>query len=484
MRWFRVLFVLLIVAGFSLAWYLLRPQNSLVWQTFTPTVIPLEQAELANPGRGLYQWRGQTMVCPSEFISNRERYDRWTWAELEPSENDYDWQEIHQLLDTAEQNGQRVWLGLGASAGPSNNGPFLPTYLQQPEFGASFEGDWYPNYNHPFVQTRLEALLEAFVAEFAGDQRILGVQMRSYGRYGEGYLPWNADKSHSMWASENTARWLVDAWHTRLSPHFLISIPLSNNPVFYYAMTKQPYWSITRDALGMPEQMRNIDQLIQSDITVDGQAIGPLVAERWKVAPIFSEMIGEYGERDYSGQFLAAQTQVISYHISYVSNGNFAQPYRESPWDFWRDPINCPARASNWTNADIENFILAGKLAGYRYAPTTIKLAIDNQQLQIESSWQNAGVAPMYERWPLVWQLRDATQAVVWRAESSLDLRQLLPTQAYEHRQQFEQFNLPAGEYELRLVAPAINRYVQPLQLAIEGQLDDGAYRIGILSIR
>ena len=78
MRWIKVLFVLLIVAGFGLVWYLLRPQNSLVWQTFTPTVIPLEEAELANPGRGLYQWRGQTMICPGQFISNRERYDRWT----------------------------------------------------------------------------------------------------------------------------------------------------------------------------------------------------------------------------------------------------------------------------------------------------------------------------------------------------------------------------------------------------------------------
>ncbi len=474
----------MLVAGFGLTWYLLRPQNSLVWQTFTPTVIPIEQAELANPGRGLYQWREQTMICPAELISNRERYNRWTWAELEPNQNHYDWQPIHQLLDAAEQRGQRVWLGLGTSAGPNRNGPFLPSYLQQPEFGASFEADWYPNYNHPYVQARLEALLDAFVAEFGGDQRILGLQMRSYGRYGEGYLPWNADKSHVMWASESTARWLVDTWHTRLSAQFLISIPLSNNPVFYYSMTKQPYWSITRDALGMPEQMQNIDQLIQSAVMVDGMAIGPLVAERWKFAPIFSEMIGEYGERDYSGQFLAAQTQVISYHISYVSNGNFAQPYRESPWDFWTDSINCPEQPSNWTDTDTQNFILAGKIAGYRYAPTSIKLALSDQQLQLESTWQNAGVAPIYERWPLVWQLRDQAQVVVWQAELSLDLRQVLPSQTYQHYQQFKQISLPAGEYELSLIAPAINRYVQPLQLAIDGKTEAGHYRVGILSIR
>ncbi|MFD3163135.1 DUF4832 domain-containing protein [Herpetosiphon sp. NSE202] len=484
MRTVKVLIGLLVMAGLGVVWYVLRPQPNTDWQTFTPTIIPIEQAELANPGRGLYQWRGQTMICPANLISNRERYDRWTWAALEPSENQYNWQPIHQLLDNAEVQGQRVWLGLGASAGPSSNGPFMPEYLQQAEFGASFEGDWYPNYNHHYVQTRLEALLDEFVAEFAGDQRILGVQMRSYGRYGEGYLPWNADKSHGMWASDTTARWLVDAWHTRLSQHFLISIPLSNNPVFYYAMTKQPYWSITRDALGMPEQMRNIDQLIQSDITVDGMAIGPLVAERWKVAPIFSEMIGEYGEHDYSGQFLAAQTQVISYHISYVSNGNFAQPYREGPWDFWRDPVNCPEQASNWTQADIHNFGLAGKLAGYRYAPSSIKLAVRDQQLHIESTWQNAGVAPIYERWPLVWQVRDHAQTLVWQAEASLDLRQVLPNQAFVHTQQFAQFSLPAGDYELSIVAPAINRYVQPLQLAIDGKQDDGRYRIGILSIR
>ena len=459
--------------------------------TFRPEQIGFDAPEIANPGRGLYRWKGQTMMCPAALRSDRDAFNRWTWRQIEPRAGEYDWSKIHAFLDEAEANGQRAWIGLGMAAGPNKDGPYMPDDAIQPGWGDYFENEWYPDYKNPALRVRLEKLLDAFVAEFGNDQRIIAVQMRSYGRYGEGYLPWNAPKDHVMWADEETARWLIDAWHSRLTPKMQLSILLSNNFMFRYAMTKRPYWSITRDALGMPHQMANIDKIILSNDVIDGIEIGKEVADRWKYAPMFTEMIGESGDLDYSVQFSASITQVISYHVSYVSNGNFAHPYKDSPWNFWQSNSECPPQASNWTQQDIDQFVLAGKRAGYRYSVEQVSVTFDQsaQELHVTTLWNNAGVAPIYEAWRVQFELRDANnpEQVVWSEQSEVDLRTILPTSPGEAFRVDDVFQLtspiPPGVYHIRIRIPAINRYVQPLQLAMQGQQSDGSYLLGTLTV-
>lgn len=457
----------------------------------TPPHIAYTAPEIANPGRGLYRWRGQTVICPPELKSDRDAFDRWTWAKIEVSEGVYDWSDVRRFVDEAAARGQRAWIGFGTAAGPPEYGPYVPEYLRQAAWGAEFEGDWYPNYNHPVVQARLVALLDSFVREFGDDERIMAVQMLSYGRFGEGYLPWNAPPEHPMWASESTAAWLVDAWHSRLSDKYLLSVALSNNPVFYYAMTKQPYWSWFRNALGSSEQMQNIDTLMGSDVVVNGVPLGPTLRERWKYVPILTETIGEAGDRDYSGQFRSALSQVLAYHVSLVGNGNFAEPYKDGPWNFWATGEGCPTQPSMWSEQNTADFIEAGKRAGYRYFPSQLSItrAAPGQPLTIETTWHNEGVAPIYEPWQVQLQLRtsDSARSLVWAGVSRVDLRTILPTQADQPVVITDTFGfpptLPPGKYYVYLFIAPINQYVAPLQLAIEGQQPDGSYNLGEITV-
>ncbi len=459
--------------------------------TLTPTHISYAAAEIANPGRGLYRWRGQTMICPPEFKSDRDAYNRWTWAELEPSEGSYAWASVRAFIAAAAARGQRAWIGFGTTAGPLKDAPYLPDYMRQPGWGAEFEGDWYPDFNTAAVQTRLVALLDAFGREFGDDARIAGIQMLSYGRYGEGYLPWNAPPEHPMWISAANAEWLVEAWHSRLSDTYQLSAALSENPVFYQAMTRQPAWGWFRNAFGWPEQMQNIDKIMSSDVEVNGVAIGPAVRDRWQLAPVFTEAIGEGGDLDYAQQFGAIETQVISYHISLIGNGNFAAPYKEGPWNFWPEGEECPVQASAWSAENIAAYIAAGKRAGYRYYPARISHteARPGEAFSITTNWYNEGVAPIYEPWPVVFQLRsaDPSRAVVWEAQSSVDLRSILPSEPYQPASFKDTFrlpaSLPAATYQLHMLIPALNEYVAPLQLAIEGQQADGSYHLGRVAV-
>ncbi|MBA3471192.1 MAG: DUF4832 domain-containing protein [Herpetosiphonaceae bacterium] len=460
--------------------------------TLTPTHISYAAAEIANPGRGLYRWREQTMICPPEFKSDRDAYNRWTWAALEPAQGAYTWASVRQFIEAAAARGQRAWIGFGTSTGPLKAAPYLPAYMHQPGWGAEFDGEWYPDYNSAAVQARLVALLDAFVAEFGDDERIAGIQMLSYGRYGEGYLPWNAPHDHPMWISDASAAWLVEAWHSRLSDTYQLSVGLGENPVFYHAMARQPLWGWFRNAFGWPEQMQNIDKIMSSDVEVNGVAIGPAVRDRWQFAPVFTEAIGEGGALDYTQQFSAVQTQVISYHISLISNGNFAAPYKEGPWNFWPAGEECPEQPSAWRREDLAAYIAAGKHAGYRYYPLRIghTEARPGEAFSITTNWYNEGVAPIYEPWQVFFQLRrdDAERSVIWEAQSGVDLRSILPTEPYRPVSVKDTFqlpaSLPAATYRLHMLIPALNTYVAPLQLAIEGQQADGSYDLGRIAVR
>ncbi|HYF61334.1 MAG TPA: hypothetical protein VD886_00885, partial [Herpetosiphonaceae bacterium] len=78
--------------------------------TLVPERISLSAPEIANPGRGLYRWREQTMACPAELKSDMDAYNRWTWAELEPAPGAYDWSAVRAFIDAAAARRQRVWL--------------------------------------------------------------------------------------------------------------------------------------------------------------------------------------------------------------------------------------------------------------------------------------------------------------------------------------------------------------------------------------
>jgi hypothetical protein len=181
---------------------------------------------------------------------------------------------------------------------------------------------------------------------------------------------------------------------------------------------------------------------------------------------------------------------VISYHVSLVSNGNFAQPYTEGPWDFWPAGEECPEQASRWGEQDIGQFVLAGKLAGFRYAPLRLRVEQSAEAgLAISTEWLNEGVAPTYADWQVNFELRplDAPETVAWSAPSAARLRDILPNlpalPATVHDRFSLPADLPAGRYWLHMLIPPPPGYFAPLRLAIEGIQADGGYRIGEILI-
>lgn len=484
-----------------------KPLATLGEGSYQPQQIAIEQNnEIPNPGRGLYRWQAPPYICDPALISNKDKYERWAWSTLESAPGVYDWSKVHEVLNKARTRGQRVWLGIAMSV--TSTLTAVPNYMVQDGWGDRSDGVWYPNYNNPQVRQRLELLLDSFVQEFPATSPdhawIAGVQMRSYGKYGENYIERKTPASSSIWASPATAEWMVDAWHSRLRGLYRLQIALSdqhsngsdgasinnNQYIFQYAMTKTPRWGWFRDALGHDAQMQNIDRAMESTAVIHGVPVGEAIRERWKYEPVFTEMIGEYltGKpiAEAQAQFALAKSQVLSYHVSLVGNGNFAPPYKQPPYS---SPDNACTRdpSSSWTDENVRDMVQAGKLAGYRYGIDQVRVlgAFVGNQMAIEATWRNHGNAPIYDSVHPTFQLRK-NGAVVWQGESAFQLGSILEaaTGPVTTTDAFDlPTTLPVGTYALHVQVAAPAPYQVPLNLAIGGKQSDGSYYLGDLAI-
>lgn len=501
----------------------------------TPTIIDLNdpaKAELPNPGRGLYKWRTPLYVCDPARIANRDAYERWEWKQLETAQGVYDWSGIQAKLTEAQGRGQKLWIGLAMAVVPPSGTltrTAVPAYMVQPGWGEWYNNAWYPNYNNTSVQTRMEAMLDSFVAAFPNDPWIAGVQMRTYGQYGEIYIPWDAPSASPIRATPATAEWMINAWHSRLINRYRLQIPLTdqqasgqhaidhgyvnnNQYIFQYAMSKTPEWGWYRDALGHTGQMANIDRAMASTATINGVAnIGAVIRERWKTQPVFTEMIGGYMQNqplaDGQAQFALAATHVLSYHVSLVSNGNFVNQYaggvQVSRYTDRPFSVNgagqCVQRTLtagspvDWTQQNISDFVLAGKRSGYRYAIPQVVITnpVIGQTTQISTTWRNDGAAPIYEPAPVTFQLRSGAQ-IVWQGVSAANLQTILPAETPGAPAPLvavaDSFTLPttmtAGLYALHAVVGPTAPFTTPLHLAIEGRQADGSYLLGNVAVQ
>ncbi len=448
----------------------------------TPQALPFSANELANPGRGLYRWSDQKAIVPPEYVSDRDSYRRFRWDEFETAPGEYNFGRIDAFIEDSIERGQRAQVGFIQPVGPSSNGDSrMPAYLTNEKYGTWWNGTFWPDFNNGFVLERFEAMIRALGQRYNGDDRISMVQMNFYGAYGEYYVPGDAPDSVPRITRSNAQR-VVKTYLTAF-PDSQLTTLLGNSHgghVMRAAILADRSIGWSRMALGCPSQMDNIDRLMEDP------EIGAELRERWKYAPVWTEMIGQYSG-DCGNQFAAAVDQVAQYHVSYVGNGNFREPFNVFPYN--RDGTR--NSKSIWTEANIRDFILAGKRAGYRYVVQQVEVgqAERGTRWQVRSTWRNDGSAPVYEPWQVQYELREIGGKTVWKSASQVNLRTVLPSttgvQTYATMDTFTlPDDLPSATYRLHVVVPAISRYVKPLQLAIGGRQPDGSYYLGDVAVK
>ena len=465
------------------------------------TAIPYSDPDFNAPGRGVEQWHGGNEVNVPLASTNTPRIDkyfRFAWNHFETTQGVYTWSAFDQQINAAIDAGQKFSFGVmtacpGCDIGWNINyaggsSPY-PLYLhnlmqaESPKDWITGDGDWIPNWNSESYLSRLEALnvainshLENTVYKGVRYRDIINyIDVRGYGAWGEwhsgGGIVQNdvSEYPTGTRATITSLKRIVDI-HTRSYPnHPLVAmiaafdanyLGIIMNPpeIAQYILTQKNNWGMIgwrRDSWGATDSY--LSALLENNTrSYGGMRFDTAILNRYKYAPIVGEPPG------WAVTYNELESQVRLYHVSSFGNSNYG--------------------GANTTTIG-NNIRAASKAAGYRIAleggtaPTAISTGTP---FNVTLNWKNVGIAPIYESWNTVYELKNASNTTVWSGTSNFKVKHFLP-QA-NNTPFTDNFTLPAtvpaGTYRLVVSVKDPNSYRQPLPIAVTGRGTDGTYTV------
>ncbi len=491
----KILTILLISLGFSFSVY---SQTS----SFSFSQIS-SGTEVVGPGRGAEQWQhlpwdnsAGVNIPAGNSTPGPNYYTRFAWKDIESdaTQGSYSWTEFDRRFHQAMDAHQMFSFGVMPICSGCGSGSFIPTYLHNLMQGESVkdwfysaDGAWVPNWNSPSYLSRYKALLQAIASHIATTSYqpswssapipyssvVYVVDIRGYGNYGEWHSwPWVQDSGFpsSILPTAATLQTLIDD-NLQIFPNYpnqaLIGAFTNSSASFvpaqtsYYILTATNNWGQIgwrRDNWGDAQYSSILEN---NPETYNGQSIASLILNKYKFAPVTGEPLnGLTNSFDCGSPYCHLITEVNLYHGSSFGNGNLASP------------------GSSTTQANLQQ---ASRIAGYRLVLTggaMNTVLTPGLAFNISLNWQNIGLAPTYENWNVVYELRNSSGGVVWTSNSSFKPKLFLPSGTPSVVS--ENFTLPAtvssGTYSLNLIIKDPNNYKKPLPLAITGRNADGSY--------
>lgn len=432
--------------------------------TFNIGQVPFSAPELVNPLRGLYKWMGNSESAYAQLPRPAyDAYARYTWRELEPTQENYNFTILEQNIAKAFAEGRKY--GFRVRTVVSTKQSSVPDYAMDGKgWWADFDKDgtkdtYVPDWNDAQFISRMTTFYNALGAKYDNDPRIAWMDIGMYGNWGEWHMSSFSYPSPTgaTSATDVTLQKYID-FQAAAFPNTQIVMMTDNTPGLVYAMNKYPTMGWRRDSLGWDT---NHFGKIETD-TLKWNAL----KDRWKVAPVITEFVNPRQHTD-PDVFIKALEESKRYHVSMVGNGNMIK----------------------WTSLSAEGkerLQDLGKYSGYRFSINQIKSPLTiplTGSFTLQSTWTNVGNAPAYEPWEIAYQLRTSADIVVWEGTSALDLRTMLPGTVTTNDGFTLGDSVNEGTYKL-VITVRDSREQRPLmQLASQGVQDDGSYSIGQIQI-
>jgi hypothetical protein len=194
--------------------------------------------------------------------------------------------------------------------------------------------------------------------------------------------------------------------------------------------------------------------------------------DAWKKAPISLEVCGTikswHDKWCETCEVLTADTlkyiisETLKWHISSFNNKSSPVP------EEWRPLID------EWL-----------KKMGYRFVLRRFsypEYAVQGGQIEINSWWDNKGVAPIYKKYLLAVRLVNMNHSEVFITDA--DINSWFPGDNLYNDRIFVPWDIPAGIYQLQIGIVDPKSHKPKVNLAIEGKDSDGWYKIGQLEIK
>jgi hypothetical protein len=341
-----------------------------------------------------------------------------------------------------------------------------------------------PNYQSTSLRQRYVSLMNAVASHITTTSynnktytsAFLGYDLRHYGNFGEG---WGQGPTAPS-SAQITDDYLIAMTDAAIAafPNVQLTIPMAYvapNDVYNNAAgnpgTQSAYHVLTASntygRIGWRRDNMGDDgynaYMTGTTASYNGTPLRPLIMDAWKVAPIGGEPLDALSNTSRCGSIQCdLHNEDVVFHMSYMGNGNYPVSASDST-----------ALVTAVRNASAEmgyHLVLTG-------GSTTTTLQAGTS-FNVTLNWQNTGLAPVYEKWNVTYELRKSDGTVAWTGTSAFTPRLFLPQSTATS--QSDNFMLPAsvpaGTYGLYLIVRDPAGYKKPLPLAITGRQADGSY--------
>lgn len=406
---------------------------------------------LLNPGRGFTS----TSNVYNENLVNRLHspsgisQQRFSWDSLEPEEGKIRYELIDSAVARAGRNGQLVNFRVMCQDVDMT----IPAWSVR----AGVRSPFYDN--QVFIEKQIN-LIKALGKRYDGDPNICFVDIGTVGQWGEWHVDPDApDPAKIVFPSDENARKVIDAYLAAFRKTPLVAlIAFKQKYGFGYATSKGTGWRADcwgdMDSLGWNHMKGVYPQALDLSNAHDSWKNGPIAFETcWTM--------DEWFKRGWDIDYILGKA--LEWHATGVNNGNQAIPAEWYP--------------------KVKEF---EKKLGYRFVIEEVRYPVSaskGSKISVDFTWQNKGVAPVYNPYDLSLRFVSKTDNKQYLIQTDADVRKWFPGKS-EYSTKVE---LPAeinpGDYELQvgLLRPGTQKAV--VQLAIAGKTADGWYRIGDFSV-
>lgn len=357
---------------------------------------------------------------------------RMHWSEIEPEEGQYCFEELEKKLhmDFWRERNVRFIIRIVCDTPDEEKHMDIPQWLYEKTYG---DGTWYdgsygkgysPNYANPTFIEEHRQLIDAFADYYVDDPYLAYVQLGSLGHWGEWHV--NVKFGIPQFPKSTVYNQYIQAY----LDVFPASKLMMRRPV---DLAGDNGMGLFNDSFGEIESHDDWLSWI-ADGYVSSQSKEELsgMPDFWQAAP--------------SGGEFAASEEVNFY----FSDGfeDTMQYIRESHTTFIG-----PKCGADITKKSLRDEILAmSSEMGYCFqlSDAVLRKAWWNPRYYLKVDFNNIGIAPFYENWPLVLRILQENGDCVFEKEYDINLPSYLPGE-HQLKLFLEEMELDAGNYSIAI---------------------------------
>ena len=443
-----------------------------------------ETGVFRNPGQGWSTMGGKWSFDKTDPVVNvGSVYCRYAWSQLEPEEGRYNWKPLEDLFDFAASKGLPASFRVMCASRHDNTGWTTPPWV----FKKGAKDDPFlasgtvrgketnivhhtPIFDDPVFMDAHRRFIKALAARYDGDPRLAGLDLGSYGHWGEwhcGGLPPNTNlyvaaevraklkrmppREYPFEIRKQYADWYLEGFKN--TP---IVFMTGDWEVLKYALGTEPTARVglRRDGVGSPWHFKRWIGTKPYDAI-------PRMGDVWKDRPVWFEFYGDAQsilEKKWDLPY--AIEWMLTNHVTVVNTCPF------SPWQLKDDPVHYPLLRK------IDLY------AGVRLVPLTANVRREGNRLSVELSGVNKGVARMHLPYVAQIVVTDAAGSELMVHEAAVDPGSWLPGPF----RLVDAFDLPPESQDgLKLALRLRHRYgfFRNFRFAARETLPDGSLPLG-----